>query len=334
MSARRNSNAERLNERDTAHSVSLPARDSLSVIAPLLRVRPELQEVCRFASQWKAVHEAESPGWAQFHIVTKGSCRLELQYGECFELEAGEVLLLPHGDAHVVRSVSGDRNPDARVRIESNNAIRIKTNTADETDTELICGRLLFEEVSSNLVVAALPGTILLRFGTDQLLSRPSTLVQMIELELKSALPGAAAIATDLASALFVVMLRAHFEQARSSSDLVKLLATPASARAVNAMLSDPAHGWTLDELATESHVSRATLVRTFQKAAGIAPLAFLTEVRLGLARQRLTATGASLMKVAMAVGYDSESAFARAFKRRFGTSPGKLRSLHQKAET
>jgi AraC family transcriptional regulator, activator of mtrCDE len=333
MSSRRNSNADRLNEQDGAHSGRRPARDSLSAIAPLLRVRPELQEVCRFASQWKAVHEAESPGWAQFHIVTKGTCRLELQGGQRFELETGNLLLLPHGDAHVLRSIQGGRSPDAQVRIESNNAIRIKTNTHGESDTELICGRLRFEEIPSSLVLAALPKTILLSLDTEQLLGRLSMLVQMIEEELKAARPGGAAVATDLASAIFVIMLRAHFEQAQSSSGLLKLLTTPASARAVNAMLNDPARGWTLDELAAESHVSRATLVRTFQKAAGIAPLAFLTELRLGLAQQSLTATNASLMTVAVAVGYDSESSFARAFRRRFGISPSKLRSLRLKSD-
>lgn len=303
------------------------ARDALSAIAPLLRVRPELQEVCRFASQWKTAHEVESPGWAQFHIVTKGSCRLELHSGQWFDLATGDLLLLPHGDAHVVRSVRGGSRPMAPIRIECNNAIRIKTNTADESDTELICGRLRFDEVPSSLVIAALPQTILLSLGTERLLASLHTLVQMIEAELQTDRAGAAAIANDLASALFVIMLRTHFEQAESASDLLKLLATPASARAVNAMLEDPAHGWTLDELAAESHVSRATLVRTFQKAAGMAPLAFLTELRLGLAQQRITTTNASLISVAMAVGYESESAFARAFKRRFGVSPGKLRS-------
>ncbi|CAB3787860.1 AraC family transcriptional regulator [Pararobbsia alpina] len=331
MFSTRNSYADRLNEQDGAHFGSPPTPDSLSAISPLLRVRPELQEVCRFTSQWKTVHEAESPGWAQFHIVTKGSCCLELQGGKCFQLEAGNLLLLPHGDAHVVRSNRRGRSTGVPIQLECNDAITIKTNTDDESDTELICGRLHFEEVPTSLVIAALPKMMLLSLGTEQLLGHLRILVQMIDEELEAARPGAAAVATDLASALFVIMLRTHFEQAESASDLIRLLATRASARAVNAMLNDPAHGWTLEELAAESHVSRATLVRTFQKAAGMAPLAFLTELRLGLARQSLTATNAPLMKVAMAVGYDSESAFARAFRRRFGISPGKLRGIHQK---
>ena len=79
-----------------------------------------------------------------------------------------------------------------------------------------------FDEVPSSLVIAALPKTMLLNLGTEQLLGRLRMLVQMIEEELKAARPGAAAVATDLASALFVVMLRAHLEQTESSSDLMK----------------------------------------------------------------------------------------------------------------
>jgi AraC family transcriptional activator of mtrCDE len=306
-------------------------QDPLSAMAPLLRVRPELQEVCRFASQWHAVHEAAPPGWAQFHIVTKGRCLLERYGGEPLRLEAGNLLLLPHGDAHVVRSARPGGSPGMPVRMEFNNAIRIKTNTRDESDTELICGRLYFDAVPDSLVIAALPKAIVLSLGPEEPIGRMRMLVQMIDEELEAARPGAAAVATDLATALFVMMLRVHFEKAASSNGLMKLLASPSSARAVTAMLRAPALDWTLDKLAAESHVSRATLVRIFRKVAGTAPLAFLAELRLGLAHQRLASTSVSLAQVAAAVGYDSGSAFARAFQRRFGISPGKLRGLHRK---
>jgi AraC family transcriptional activator of mtrCDE len=73
-----------------------------------------------------------------------------------------------------------------------------------------------------------------------------------------------------------------------------------------------PAHPWTLEELAAEAHVSRATLVRIFRREGDLPPLGFLSELRLGLARQRLSPTNATLAQVAAAVGYDAESAFSR----------------------
>jgi AraC family transcriptional regulator, activator of mtrCDE len=84
-------------------------------------------------------------------------------------------------------------------------------------------------------------------------------------------------------------------------------------------MLRIPAHPWALDELAAEAHVSRATLVRIFRREGDIAPLGFLSELRRGLARHRLSSTTGTLAQVAAAVGYDSESAFVRAFRKRYG---------------
>lgn len=320
MATDRNSFADRINEQR-------PAADPLSAIAPLLRVRQvEVQDVCRFASTWRSAHEAEAPGWAQFHMVTKGSCLLEAQTGETFRLQAGSLLLLPRGDAHIVRSVHSGGSRAVPVRIEHNQAVRIKTNTLESSDTDLICGRLQFDESSSGLVVAALPAAIVLNVNSEQTLGHMRELVQMVDEELRSARAGALAVATDLSRALFVLMLRAHFEQADSSSGLLKLLYSPVCTKAVNAIVSNPAHGWTLDELARRACVSRATLLRAFQKAAGLTPLAFVAELRLSLARQRLASTGGSLLEICTAVGYTSESAFVRAFKRRFGISPGKIR--------
>jgi AraC family transcriptional regulator, activator of mtrCDE len=89
-----------------------------------------------------------------------------------------------------------------------------------------------------------------------------------------------------------------------------------------------PAHPWKLDELAAEAHVSCATLVRIFRREGDLPPLGFLSELRLGLARQRLSPTNATLAQVAAAVGYDAESAFSRAFRKRYGISPGRLRAV------
>jgi AraC family transcriptional activator of mtrCDE len=304
--------------------------DPLSAIAPLFRARPEIQDVCRFALQWEVVHEAAPAGFAQFHIVTNGNCLLERYSGETFKLEAGSILLLPQGDSHVVRSASRGGSSGAPIRTEYNNAIRIKTNTRGASDTEMICGRLRLDGAMYSLVTAALPKAIVLSIGRGELFDRTRMLVQAIDEELQAARPGATTIATELATALFVMMLRMHFEQSASSSGILRLLASSSSARAVTAMLRAPARPWTLDELAAEAHVSRATLVRIFRREGDLPPLGFLSELRLGLARQRLGSTTETLAQVAAAVGYDSESAFARAFRKRYGISPGRLRARHE----
>src|SRR5258708_20580692 len=164
-------------------------------------------------------------------------------------------------------------------------------NTEGESDTELICGRLKFHAAPDNLIIAALPAAIVLRLGSGEPFHRMRMLVQAIDGELEAGRPGATAVAEDLASALFVMMLRGHFDQAACSNNLMKLLVAPPSARAVTAMLMAPARAWTLDALAAESRVSRAPLVRICRTAARLAPLACLGELRLELARHRLAST-------------------------------------------
>jgi AraC family transcriptional regulator, activator of mtrCDE len=127
-----------------------------------------------------------------------------------------------------------------------------------------------------------------------------------------------------LASAPFVMMLRAHFATSGASGGLLRLLGLRATARAVPAMLREPARPWTLDDLAARAATSRATLVRAFQAAAGCPPLAFLADLRLGLARRQLL-RGRPAAQVAAEVGYQSESALSRAMHRRHGIRPGEI---------
>lgn len=309
-----------------------PPLDALSGLAPLLRVRPELQQVCRFGAQWAADHAAEAARWAPFHLVTHGACILDLgSDGRSIPLSAGDVAVLPHGSRHSVRAAAtppGACGPFG-IDVRPLGAIELKSNMAGEPDTQLICGRLRFAGAADNLVLAALPEAIVVSAGTSgPIAARLGMLMTAIQEELLSARAGAEAIATDLASALFVMVVRLHLERAGGHSALLRLLGHPQAGRAVAAMLDDPARSWRLDELAAYAHASRASLVRMFQRSAQRAPLAFLAELRLELARAKLAATAQSIAAIADEVGYQSESAFSRAFHRRFGLRPGEARAV------
>lgn len=283
------------------------SRDPLSAIAPLLHVRRvEVEELCSFAAPWNSPHAAQSAGWAQFHIVVKGRCGIELRDGQRLQLQAGSLLLLPHGDAHAVRSGGHSKGVPVPIRTEHNGVVRIKTNTSGASDTELICGRLRFDPTASGLIISALPAAIVVNLGSTRPLGHMRSLVQMIDEELRSARAGTLAVAANLSTALFVVMLRMHLEQAAASNGLIKLLGSPVGAKAVSAMVHNLAHPWTLDELADRAHVSRATLVRAFQKSAGVAPLSFLAELRLSRARQSLLSSQLSLTDLSAAAALAS----------------------------
>ncbi len=307
-------------------SVSL---DALSGLAPLLRVRPELQYMCRFGAQWASDHAPETDAWAPFHIVTEGSCVLHLTAaGRSVPLQAGDVAVLPHGSAHVVHGPHNLHDASGPFGIQSHptSAILVKTNTDDQPETQLVCGRLKFDHAGQNLVLSALPDWIIVPAAKDRSAPQIRRLIALVKEELDTARPGAAAIAADLASALLVMVVRAYLEAERKPGNILSLLGHPKAARAVVAMLERPGKAWTLDELANVANTSRASLVRLFRQTARVSPLAFLTETRLELAKRKLQGSGRSLAGVAAEVGYQSESAFSRAFYMRYGLRPGEAR--------
>jgi AraC family transcriptional activator of mtrCDE len=310
-----------------------PARsvDMLSGLAPLLRVRPQLQQLCRFGAQWASDHPPESDRWAPFHFLVKGSCVIELSgHGRTIPLSAGDIAVLPHGSAHVVRGATtpaGARGPFG-IRSRPLGGIELETNIEGDPETELICGRLCFEMARDNLVLAALPEIIVTSAGDNEISgARLRMLMSTIHEELQGVHAGAEAIATDLASALFVMVVRIHLGRDDRSGSLSGTLAHPQIGRTVAAMLDDPARNWTLDELAACAHASRASLVRMFRRSTQKSPLAFLADLRLELAQRKLSATTLPVATIAVEVGYKSESAFSRAFQRRFGMRPGEVRS-------
>lgn len=307
-------------------SVSL---DALSGLAPLLRVRPELQYICRFGAQWASDHAPENDGWAPFHIVTEGRCTLHLKTTDrSVPLKAGDIAVLPHGSEHVVHGSNTlhDASGPFGIRSRSTSAILAKTNTDEEPETQLICGRLKFDHANQNLVLSALPDSIVVSAEKDRSAPQIRSLIALVREELDGMRPGAAAIASDLASALLLIVVRTYLEAERQPENILSLLSHPTAARAVAAMLKSPGKAWTLDGLAEVANTSRASLARIFRQTAQTSPVAFLVKLRLELAKRKLQGSRVSLAAIAAEAGFQSESAFSRAFQIRYGIRPGEAR--------
>jgi AraC family transcriptional regulator, activator of mtrCDE len=302
--------------------------DALSSLAPLLRVRPELEDLCRFGGDWESSHDVEQPGWAYFHIVVRGECLIDRPSRARMHLKAGDVLLLPHSSAHLVRGCVSTGQGRPPIATEYHDGMRTKTSMGVSVTTELICGRLHFEQAPEGLLVGALPEVIVVSAGEGPVMDRFRPLMHWIREETDGASPGALAIATDLASAMFMLMLRRYLASDPPVDGLLALLGERTTAQAVVAMLRDLSREWTLDGLAARAVTSRATLVRSFDRLAGLAPLTFLAELRLAFVRRRLATTADPIAQIAADVGYQSEAALSRAFHRRFGIRPGKFRTM------
>jgi AraC family transcriptional activator of mtrCDE len=285
--------------------------DGLSGLASVLRVRPELDDFCLLGGSWASRYDGAPTGWAYFHIVIEGGVSIDRPGRQTLSIAGG---------------------PAARIETTRRNDMRLQVSIGASRDCGLACGRLHFESAPENLVLAALEEVVILRVGESALRARYLPLVHGIREELTEARPGSLAIARNLASALFVLMLRAHLDAATAMAGTFELLSKPATARALLAMMDDPVRAWSLDELAAVAAMSRASLVRAFHKAGGLAPLAFLAELRLAIARRRLSEGNTSLERIAVEVGYQSQAAFSRAFLRKYGVRPGKLRADAQAA--
>ena len=281
----------------------MPGRlnDPLSEVLSALRVAGAVTA--------RSVHRAgftmplERGGKVGFHVVLDGQCTIAVAGGSPVVLQAGDVVLVPFGDAHVLDGAG----PSA-----------------------LLCGAYTAPDQRSPLgpgvlprLVADLPALVVVRKGDGG--ERLAALLALLDAETADPGPGSAEVVRRLVDVVLVHLLRAH-AATTGCRGVVGALADPAVARALTAMHDDPARRWTVQALAVEAGLSRAALARRWRNVLGEPPLAYLTRWRIALAGRLLTTTDLPLAAVAARVGYDSEFAFARAFKRTTGSSPGRWR--------
>ncbi len=252
---------------------------------------------------------------AGFHVVLHGACCLLTPEREPVALGPGDVLFMPRGAAHVLVS-----DPEAAVtEIAMPGEPRELDGPGERT--ELLCGA--YELGRRHPLLDGLPEFVHLPAHCEDPALRGA--VGLLSAELARPRPGADAALPALLDMLLLFILRAWFELPDSRGGM-GVFDDPAVAAALRAMHEDPARPWTVPELSAVAGVSRATLGRRFTAAVGEAPLTYLTRWRMLTAARLLRETDAGLAAVGRRVGYASEFAFAKAFKREFGQAPGRYR--------
>jgi AraC-like DNA-binding protein len=273
-----------------------------------------------------------NPGAANLvicHTVLEGRCWVQVDGGEPVALGAGDVVAMPHGDAHII----GSGLQYAPVSID--HAVHVKAPElalmrygGDGDRTALVCGWFAFENDMPNPVVAVLP-----RVFRAAIMRRPAGpwLEQSIRyalVEAASGQPGSGAVATRVAESLFVEMLRAYIESLPPAHPgWLAGLRDPQVGKCLELMHGKPGHDWSVDSLADAVHVSRSVLAQRFNDFVGVPPMQYLKRWRLATAARMLRGDRAHIGKVIDTIGYESEAAFSRAFKKEYGVSPGQWRS-------
>jgi AraC-like DNA-binding protein len=264
------------------------------------------------------------------HVVAEGHCWVSLDGGPRVELTAGDVVVMPYGDANVW----GSDEPSDPVPVTQllppppwSTFPTIDYGGAGET-TSVVCGYLVGDAVLFDPVLRALPPLFVVRPPPGPAATWVDASIEYALRAMRTPSGGASWTGHRLPELLFTEVLRIYLEGADAQlTGWLAALRDPLVGQALALMHADPAHDWTVTELATQVASSRTVLVDRFRELLGQPPIRYLTGWRMDLASGLLRTTTQGVGEIAERVGYDSEAAFSRAFKRAFGKAPAHWRA-------
>lgn len=266
-----------------------------------------------------------------FHVVTRGGCWAGLPDAAPERFERGDVLVIPHGDAYFLADPF-----DAPPLYDADEAVAFLRGMAagelppavaegarGAAQTQFLCGFLGCDRRPFNPALAALPRMVHLRACNPPGERRMHHLIEFALAELRDRACGSRVVLLRLAELTFVEAVRRHLASpGASQTGWLAGLNDPVVGRSLALLHADPARDWSLGALAAQIGTSRSVLAERFTRFVGQPPMQYLTRWRLQRASHLLIEPRAKVAAVAAAVGYDSEAAFSRAFKKHAGQSP------------
>ncbi|WDU65751.1 AraC family transcriptional regulator [Pseudomonas poae] len=270
------------------------------------------------------------PGHAYFHFLASGCATLRLDDGSLYALSAGNAVFICHGGAHGLLSSPDVPERDIRsfeATTLGDAVCAVKASAEGSPDTLLFSACMEFELGSIQGLGRLMPAMMLID-AQGQRYPGLMPILATMEREVCSARIGYAGILARLADVVAAMIVRGWVECAcGNASGLVAALRDPRLARALLALHQQPGRDWSVAELAAQGHTSRSVFADRFQATLGVPPLRYATELRMRLASQWLTLERLPIEEVAQRLGYTSQAAFSRAFKRITGQPPGASRA-------
>jgi len=328
------------------------SRDTLSDLLRAVRLRGAIFYYLQGSAPWVAEAPASTeiipaimPGvehMIEFHGLAKGTCFASIAGEEPVQMEEGDVILFPQGDAHVMASAPGLRAPRT-----SNNdyfgprppqlpvamvlpappGVTALATVDGDPQTQLICGFLGLDARPFNPLLASLPRVLHVPGRTLGANSWVSAFMRAVVTESSQKRPGGEAVLERMSEMLFVEVLRRHVDSLpEEQTGWLAGMRDQAVGRALSLLHEKPAEDWTLERLSDAAALSRSSLHDRFVHFIGQPPMQYLTHWRMQVASGLLRDTKAKVVEVAMDVGYESEAAFSRAFKRVVGVGPSEWR--------
>ncbi|MDM0104282.1 AraC family transcriptional regulator [Variovorax sp. J22R24] len=312
--------------------------DALSETLRVVRLVGAIFINARFTAPWcyqspraDTVAPVLEPGAERvviFHLITDGECYVEMANELPVRLVAGDAIVFPQGDAHRMTSQPG-LPPATGGRLD-----RVLARRPRQLDyggggpaTRLVCGYLACDARLAGMLLTGLPPLVRVNVRGSNAGAWLEASVRYALAEARSPRPGGAGVLSKLAEVLFIEVLRLYMnEQSEGRTGWLAGVGDRVVGAALNAMHKNPAHAWSLDELARTASSSRSVLAERFQQLVGSSPMQYLTQWRMLLAANLLSRSNAPLASIAEDVGYQTDTAFSRAFRREYGAPPAAWR--------
>lgn len=267
-----------------------------------------------------------------FHYVLSGELEARLPQGPRAKLVAGDVVIIPHGDSHILSNGRPEK-PASTVKVFSKNLLDglklIRYGGGGEV-TRLVCGYLVFEPSLGEAFLSSLPHMLTVHLPDDE---RGRWIADSIkfsvgELGKES---GEKLVVAKLSEVLLLETLRRYIDTLPSNQGgLLAAARDPVIGRALELLHAEPASEWTLSTLARRIGASRTRLSDRFRELLDDSPMSYLAKWRLKVGSESLVSTDRSVSEIAADVGYASESSFNRAFKRQYKLPPAQYRRRHR----
>lgn len=317
--------------------------DAISEALKVVRVTGAAFFNAEFTAPWgfaspptKTVASAlEAPGTerlAIYHLLTEGVAQIRVEGQPELPLAAGDLVILPHGHQHTMLNGRPRTMHDMARSLPQllSDGLRVMRHGGDGPPTRFVCGYFGCDRHASRLFLTGLPPVLKVSIRDDNRTSWLENSIRYAMAEAARRRPGCAALLSKLSEALFVEALCRYMEQMPPECTGWLAGVRDSTVGAALAVLhSNPSHPWTVAALAQRAGASRSVLAERFAHFLGEPPMSYLANWRLQLGARLLETTRSTVIQVAAEVGYESEAAFNRAFKREFGMPPAKYRRAY-----
>jgi AraC-like DNA-binding protein len=302
--------------------------DPLGEALHVLRLRGTFYSRCEFTTPWGLVLPP-IPDTLMLHVVTSGRCWLSVAGTEHHLLQQGDLALVPHGEGHALVSEPGiiGQHLFEVPREDVSERYEIIRQGGGGEAMGLVCATVRFDHPAARHLVSALPRVIAVEAWASPQVEWIQSTLRFMAAEARELRPGGETVITRLADVLVIQAIRAWIERdPTAQTGWLGALRDPQVGRSLTMIHRDPARPWTVASLAHEVAMSRSAFSARFAALVGEPPMHYVTRWRMHVALGWLQEEKATLNELALRLGYQSEAAFSRAFKRFIGISPGAVR--------